>query len=161
MKTNDLSHYRYRGARALVIIHDQHLREFYETWKQAKAVKVVLPQTEDPDYQSLEHVLHHALRAARGYMTWMCEQLGLPDPQIQPAPPPERAQAEADQYLEYVLEKWREPLAAVPEERFEEAFPSRWKTVYCIDAMLEHAVVHPMRHTFQLRELLEKQKTRN
>jgi len=94
-------------------------------------------------------------------MTWMCEQLGLPDPQIQPAPPPERAPAEADQYLEHVLEKWREPFAAVPEERFEEAFASRWRRVYSIDAMLEHAVMHPMRHTFQLRELLAAQKTKS
>ncbi len=152
-----LDHYRYRGARALVLMHERYLREFLVTWKQAKAANVVLPKTDDPDYLSLEFVLHHVLRAARGYMTWMCEKLGLPDPEIQPAPPPERAQAEADQYLEHVLERWREPLAGVDEARFEEAFPSRWKTVYCIDAMLEHAVCHPLRHTFQLRELMARQ----
>ena len=156
MATNDLSHYRYRGARALVLMHERYLREFLTTWKQAKAVNVTLPKTEDPDYQSMEHVLHHALRAARGYMTWMCEKLGLPDPQIAPTPPLEHIQTEADQYLEHVLERWREPLAAVSEERFEETYPSRWKTVYSIDAMLEHAVCHPLRHMFQLQELMAK-----
>jgi hypothetical protein len=35
-------------------------------------------------------------------------------------------------------------------------FPSRWNVHYCIDAMLEHAVMHPIRHTFQLQELLAK-----
>lgn len=157
MAANDLSHYRYRGARALVLMHERYLREFLVTWKQAKAAKVTLPKTDDPDYQSLEHVLHHVLRAARGYMTWMCEKLGLPDPQIQPAPLPEQVQTEADHYLEHVLARWREPLAGVAEERFEEAFPSRWKTMYSIDAMLEHAVCHPLRHTFQLRELMAEQ----
>jgi hypothetical protein len=84
----------------------------------------------------------------------MCEKLALLDPGIESAPPPERAQMEADQYLEHVLARWREPLAKVPEERFDEVYPSRWKTVYCIDAMLEHAVCHPLRHMFQLQELM-------
>lgn len=150
----DLQHYRYRGARALVLLHEKYMREFLDTWKQAKAANVTLPKTDDPDYLSMEHLLHHLLRAARGYMTWMCEKLGLHDPGIEPAPPPERADTEAEQYLAHVLEKWREPLANVEEPRFGEEYPSRWKTVYCIDAMLEHAVCHPLRHTFQLRELM-------
>ena len=146
----------------MVILHDRYLRAFLETWKKAKEMKVVLPETDDPDYTSLDYLLHHVLRAARGYMTWMCEKLELADPQIPPAPPPERAQMEADQYLELVLEKWREPLADVPAERFEDKeYPSRWKTFYSIDAMLEHAVMHPIRHVFQLNELIEKQKTKN
>jgi hypothetical protein len=33
-------------------------------------------------------------------------------------------------------------------------YPSRWGTEYCIDAMLEHAVMHPIRHEFQLRNLM-------
>ena len=46
-------------------------------------------------------------------------------------------------------------LAEVPEERFEDReYPARWKTLYCVDAMLEHAVMHPIRHTFQLERLL-------
>ena len=149
-----LEHYSYRGARALVLMHERYMREFLAVWKQAKAVNVVLPKTEDSDYQSLEHVLAHVLRAARGYMTWMCEKLGLPDPEIQSAPLPETVQTEADHYLEHVLARWREPLAGVAEARFEETFPSRWKTIYSIDAMLEHAVCHPLRHVFQLQELL-------
>jgi hypothetical protein len=35
-------------------------------------------------------------------------------------------------------------------------YPSRWQTRYCIDAMLEHAVMHPIRHAFQLEELMRK-----
>ena len=39
-------------------------------------------------------LLNHALRAARGYMVWMCEKLELPDPEIEP--PPELAVIEAE-----------------------------------------------------------------
>ena len=38
-----------------------------------KKKDIKLPQTEDRDYLSLEHLIHHVLRAARGYIIWMCE----------------------------------------------------------------------------------------
>ncbi|MBU1638722.1 hypothetical protein KKC97_13750 [bacterium] len=149
--------YKYRGARAMVILHDRYLREFADVWREAKQAGVRLPQVDDPDYQSLEHLLRHVLRSARGYMTWMCEVLTLSDPHIRSTPEAERIESELDSYLDHLLEQWQTPLANVPERRFEETFEARWGTVYCIDAMLEHAVMHPIRHTFQLRELLKKQ----
>ena len=74
--------YKSRAVRALVLLHDEHLRRFLVVWKQARAASVTLPQTEDPAYASLDTLLRHVLRAARGYMTWMCEVLELPDPEI-------------------------------------------------------------------------------
>ena len=32
---------------------------------------------------------------------------------------------------------------------------TQWQTRYCIDSMLEHAVMHAIRHAFQLDELLK------
>lgn len=148
--------HRYRGARALVVLHERHLREFVAVWRRARAADVRLPETSDPCYESLESLLFHVLRSAGGYMTWMCEQLGLPDPGVAPPPGPERIAEAADAYLEHVLERWRTPLADVPEERFEDrAYTSRWGVPFSIDAMLEHAVMHPIRHSFQLINLLE------
>ena len=64
---------------------------------------------------------------------------------------------EADEYLVHLLEKWRTPLAEVPIDKFEHGtYTSRWGTDYCIDAMLEHAVMHPIRHEFQLKTLMGK-----
>ena len=87
--------YRSRAVRALVLLHDEHLRRFLVVWSQARAASVVLPKTDDPDYASLETLLHHVLGAARGYMTWMCEVLELPDPRIrippEPSGPPSRS----------------------------------------------------------------------
>ena len=147
--------YRSRAVRALVTLHEEQLRRFLETWKRAKAASVVLPATTDPAYVSLDALLRHVLGAARGYMTWMCEMLELPDPEIRVAPDPEVLSADADSYMEHVLEKWRAPLQDVSDERLETPeYASRWKTLYCVDAMLEHAVMHPVRHAFQLEELI-------
>jgi uncharacterized damage-inducible protein DinB len=153
--TKELNNYQYRGARACVLLHEKHLRDCVAIWKEAKAANIKLPETSDDSYESLETLLHHILRAARGYMVWMCKQLELPDPEIKPAPELDVIEKEADSYLEHVLERWRLPLADVPEEKFgPHSFTSNWGEAFSIDSMLEHAVMHPIRHEFQLKELI-------
>ena len=157
--TEELSHYKSRGARALVLLHEKHLRECLDVWKQAKAVTVRLPETDDKNYESLETLLEHILGAPRGYLAWVCKQLELPDPHINPVPEASAVEAEADSYLEHLLERWRLPLEGVEEEKlYNPEYPSNGGTHHhCIDIMLQHAVMHPVRHAFQLRELMQKQ----
>ena len=147
--------YRSRAVRALVQLHEEHLRRFVQTWKMAMARSVTLPATGDPAYASLETLGRHVLSAAGSYMIWMCQVLGLPDPGIRSAPPAAAIAREADDYMEHVLDHWRAPLKDLPDEKLETPeYPSRWNTRYSIDSMLEHAVMHPIRHSFQLNELL-------
>lgn len=150
--------YAYGGARALVLLHERHLRSFLAVWKQAKTAGVVLPTTDDPSYASLETLLFHVCACARGYMTWSCRVLGLPSPEIRTPPEVTTIETEVDAYLEHLIERWRLPLAGVEEDRFFAAeYESGWKTRYCVEAMLEHAVMHPIRHQFQLESLLAEQ----
>ena len=155
MTAPDLPDYAYNGARAMVILHDREMRRFLAAWRKAKDSGLSLPETRDRDYASLDHLLRHVLGCAAGYMVWMCEKLELGAPDC-PLPPPsvETMEAEADAYLDRVLAGWHEPLAGVPEKRFNEEYTSRWNVEYCIDAMMEHAVMHPIRHRYQLEQLL-------
>jgi uncharacterized damage-inducible protein DinB len=156
---DNLKSYKYNGARSLVLLHERHMRSFVETWKEAKSLEIKLPETDDLDYQSLETLLFHVLRAARGYMTWIWENLNLPDPKIDSPPDVNEIEKEAGIYTSYLLEKWKLPLSEIEEDKFHSpTFKSRWGVEYCIDAMLEHAVMHPIRHEFQLRNLISAQK---
>jgi uncharacterized damage-inducible protein DinB len=157
MPVNELADYRTRGARALVLLHEREMREFLSVWRRAKAADVRLPPTTDPHYASLEALLSHPLRSARGYMSWLCEKLGLSDPGIDPSPEPDRVAEEADRYLEHLLARWRLPLAGVEEAKFRTTHKTRWGEDMSPGGMLEHAVMHPIRHRFQLEELLEAQ----
>jgi len=153
---NDFPEYRYKGALALVKLHEVHLQSFYETWKQAKQLNIKLPDSDDLYYKSLDTLLYHLLRSARGYMIWMCEKLGLEDPQIKETPTAEMIEEKAVEQLAHLFERWRLPLANVEPELFEDkAYKSNWSVEYCIDAMLEHAVMHPIRHEFQLKNLIQ------
>ena len=157
MPIQKLANYHYRGARALVILHEGTLGELLPAWRRAKAAHIKLSSTQDADYASLETLLHHGLRAARGYMTWLCEKLGLPDPGIDPAPEASVVEQEAERYIEHLLERWRLPLADVEEARFGATHKTRWGEDMSCEGMLEHAVMHPLRHRFQIEELLEVQ----
>jgi len=83
--------------------------------------------------------------------------LSLPDPGIRPAPSADAIVRDADDYMEHILERWRDsPLRQVANEQLETPeYPTEWLSRYCIDSMLEHAVMHPIRHTFQLEELIQ------
>ncbi|MCA9316350.1 MAG: hypothetical protein R3F05_03035 [Planctomycetota bacterium] len=141
--------YRWGGARALVALHERELRRFVEVWRAAAADGVRLPASDDPDCASLEALLSHVLRAARGYLLWCCRVLGLPDPGVDAVP--DDVAGRLDAYVEHVLERWDGPLKDVDGKTGElEVFPAPWGPAYCVDAMLEHAVMHPLRHTNQL-----------
>jgi hypothetical protein len=148
---------RSRAVRAMVLLHEEHLRRFVQTWRLALANSVTLPPTDDPAYASLNTLGRHVLRAAGGYLIWISEVLALPNPEVQSVPDANAIVNDADSYLEHILERWRTgPLLEISDDQLETPeYPSRWKTRYSIDAMLEHAVMHPIRHAFQLDELIK------
>ena len=148
--------YNYKGAGTLIQLHDSHLRSFFRTWKRAKEVVVNLPKTNDPDYANMEALLHHVLRSSKGYIVWICNNLELNDPEIKPVPAIEEIEEDAERYLDHLLDRYRLPLADISEELFfNKVYKSKWDVDYCIEAMLEHAVMHPIRHEFQLKKLIE------
>jgi len=146
--------FKYGGARALTILHERELYRFVEAWKAAKAQGVVLPPVKNPDYENLEALLYHVIFRALDNMNWICESLGLPEPEISPVPGPVELIAKIDEYLDYLVLELRRPLVDVRGKDFYfKTYTSRWRTEYCIDAMLEHMVMHPLRHTVQLEHL--------
>jgi hypothetical protein len=151
-----MKEYSYGGARALVALHKLRMHLFLETWQKAKKAGIILPETTDPSYKSMETLLRHSLKASRGYIIWICQKLELPDPGIDPLPELEHIENTAEAFLAHLLERWELPLCDVPEEHFfDRAYASNWETEYCIEAMLEHAVMHPIRHEFQLVNLMK------
>lgn len=145
----------YSGAAALVALQEHHLREFLEVWRSAAEQGIELPRTGDPNFVSMEALLAHVLGCSARYLNWICEHLGLPERVAESQPDVDGLAGHADEYLEHVLRAWSEPLEGLTEARaYAPAHLSRWGPPYCLDAMLEHAVMHPIRHTHQLRRLL-------
>ncbi len=140
----------------MVLLHEESMRALLAVWRKAKAANVKLPVTDNAAYASLDTVLQHVLKASRNMLTWICEKLELPDPGIQEAPEASRVDAEAERYVDHLLERWRLPLAGVDAKRMEVIHKDRSGHDTSLFARLEHAVLHPQRHRFQLEELMER-----
>jgi hypothetical protein len=64
-------------------------------------------------------------------------------------------ESKCDEYLEHLLDRWRDPLKGVPGDSFARSvYLGSWDAWISIEGMLEHAVMHPIRHRFQLQELI-------
>lgn len=154
--------FKSRGVRALVVLQMREMDRLFVVWKQAKRAGVKLPATRDPAYQSMDLLMRHPLRSCRGYLTWLCEVLGRPEPKVPDPPDAEKVAAQGAAYLKVLAKAWERHMAWMPGKTLDSprVHTSRWGAPMTVEAMLEHAVAHPMRHRFQLEELIAKKRKR-
>jgi hypothetical protein len=151
-----MTEFRSRAVRSLVELHEKELREFLATWRRFCAAGCAMPEAHgDPDYETAEKLVTHVQAAARSYLTWIREVLGQPITDL----PIERDAAVAvprlDALVEETLAGWRRYLAPIEDAQLAPTqYLSRWGEPHTVEQMLEHAVVHPMRHRIQLERLI-------
>jgi uncharacterized damage-inducible protein DinB len=147
--------FKSNAVRSLVELHEIELNRFYDTWHVFRASGVALPRSEDPNYASVDHVFGHVLRAARNYLTWIGTCVQRPVSGVDMEEDVLRVAGRGRAFMDEVLAAWRQNLSALDdEELWKEAHRSRWGEDFNIGQMLEHAVVHPMRHRIQLERLM-------
>ena len=148
--------HRSRAVRNMVELHEVELRAFDATWKRFVASGKPLPEARgDAAYESPERLVAHVQAAARSYLTWIREVLGEPIADLEMIRDPAIIVPRLDAYMEETLGGWGRHLAHVEDEQLAPAqYASRWGEPFTIDQMLEHAVVHPMRHRIQLERIL-------
>jgi hypothetical protein len=148
--------FKSNAVRSCVELHEVELRRFYDTWVGFRASGVALPQTDDPSYASPDHLCGHVLRAARNYLTWIGECVQRQVADVDRDDDRTSVAGKGRAFLEEVLAAWRRHLATLEDgELAPKMYQSRWGDDYDIEQMLEHAIVHPMRHRRQLERLME------
>ena len=152
-----------RGVRALVMLQMNEMRTLFAVWKKAKRIGVKLPVTEDPAYQNIDTLMRHPLRSCRGYLTWLCEVLERPEPRIPDPPDAGQVLKAGAAYLDVLDRAWHRHMAWMPSGTLDSftVHTSRWGQPMTVEGMFEHAVAHPMRHRFQLEEMIEKASKRS
>ena len=152
--------FKSRGVRALVILQMTEMDRLFVVWKKAKRVGVKLPATRDPAYKDLDLLMRHPLRSCRGYLTWLCEKLGRPDPGVPDPPEAQDVAKQGTAYLRVLERAWHKHIAWMPSKTLDspKIHITRWGAPMTVEAMLEHAVAHPMRHRFQLEVLIAKKR---
>lgn len=149
--------FRSRAVDSLVELHEREMRAFLETWGRFVASGLPLPEAHgDESYSSHDRLGGHVLFAARGYLIRIGEWVGRPVTDVDACQDPGEAVGRAAAFADEVLSAYRRHLAEVTTEELEpQAHRTRWGDLMSVENLLEHAVVHPMRHRLQLERLLE------
>jgi len=146
--------FKSNAVRSCVELHEIEVRRFHDTWLAFRASGTPLPATDDPSYQSNEHLAGHVLRSSRNYLTWIGDCVKRPVTDLDSETDPVAIAGRSAAFMEEVLAGWRRHLALLEDRELAPVtYKSRWGEDYNIEQMLEHAVVHPMRHRIQLERL--------
>lgn len=120
---------------------------------------IVDPHTSDPDCHSIQTVLTHVVRSAIGYATYIRQQQGE-DIDF----PVSHTLATAEGYARALdaaflfTEKTFEAYPDLVLESFEPALKirTRWGQLCDVEQLMEHAIVHVLRHRRQIEGFLKK-----
>ena len=145
-----------RAVRSMVDLHEREMRRFLETWERFVKAGASMPESRgDPNYASPDHLVGHVARSPRNYLTWIGEVLKRPVTDVDPETDVAKIGVRYREFVEGVLAAWRRHLPAVQDSELgPELFRTRWNAQYTVDTMLEHAIVHPMRHRIQLERMM-------
>jgi uncharacterized damage-inducible protein DinB len=117
--------------------------------------RIVDSQTDDEDCRSVQTIMSHVVRAAYGYADYIREQLSIESTRPQPRLLSRRESLEQlEAALQYTVETLDGRWEMSAEEIAGMVIKTRWGPVYDLEGMLEHAIVHLLRHRRQIEKFI-------
>lgn len=117
--------------------------------------RVVDTQTQDEDCRSAQTIMSHVVRAAYGYADYIREQLSIESSRPQPRLLTRRESLEQlEAALEYTVQTLDGRWEMSAEEISGVVIKTRWGPVYDAEGLMEHAIVHLLRHRRQLEKFI-------
>ena len=120
-------------------------------------VHVVDTQTTDEDCRSVQTIISHVVRSAYGYADYIREQFS-----IKSTRPESKLLSQAESLgqleaaLRYTIETLEGRWEMSDEEISKTVIKSRWGVVYNVEGLLEHAIVHLLRHRRQIEKFIRR-----
>lgn len=129
-------------------------------------LKSVLKNIDSEDYKeivegesehchSIEVIMNHVIRAGYGYSNYIRNALSLESLPIADGKIPQnKIFAEIDKMMDYSNEIFENGQSITAEEMEGIYFKTKWEVRYNIDQLMEHAIVHVLRHRRQIQKFL-------
>lgn len=131
------------------------LRQLIEQIAETDALRVVDSTTEDEACRSVQTIMSHVVNAGYGYADLLRKQFSTPSTR------PPRALFSHREYLEqldpmlaYTIETLEGRWRMTDEELSSAAIKTGWGVTYDIEQLLEHAIVHVLRHRRQIEKFM-------
>lgn len=117
--------------------------------------RVVDSQTQDEDCRSVQTIMSHVVRAGYGYADYIREQLSIASTRPQPGLLSRRESLEQlEAALRYTIQTLEGRWEMSAEEISGLVIKTRWGAVYDAEGLLEHAIVHLLRHRRQIEKFI-------
>lgn len=155
--------YRDKGAVGALLDEyekaNNELKKRIENLNNDQLSEIVDPITDDPDCRSIQTILTHVVRAGHCYV------LGIREAQGESVQLPERELLDtADAYLaalDRMFDATEQVFEDYPDLVIEELDPAKkikfsWGQAYDVEQLMEHAIVHILRHRRQIERFLLK-----
>jgi uncharacterized damage-inducible protein DinB len=118
-------------------------------------VRIVDSQTKDEDCRSVQTIMSHVVRAGYGYADYIREQFSIasarPQNELLSLP---RSLEQLDAALRYTVQTLDGRWEMADEEISRTVIKSRWGVVYNVEGLMEHAIVHILRHRRQIEKFI-------
>ena len=116
---------------------------------------VVDSQTKDADCRSVQTIMSHVVRAGYGYANYIREQFSI----ASTSPPNnllsrQEALEQLGEALRYTAQTLEGKWEMSDEEISGTVIKSRWGVEYNVEGLLEHAIVHILRHRRQVEKFI-------
>jgi uncharacterized damage-inducible protein DinB len=131
------------------------LRRLVEQIPEDDFVRVVDSQTEDDDCRSAQTIMSHVVRAGYGYADYIREQFSMESTRPQnKLLSHQECLEQLDAALRYTAQTLEGRWEMSGEEISGTVINSRWGVVYDVEGLLEHAIVHILRHRRQIEKFI-------
>jgi uncharacterized damage-inducible protein DinB len=118
-------------------------------------MRIVDSQTDNEDCRSVQTIMSHVVRAEYGYADYIREQFSITSTRPQPKLLSRgEALTQLDAALRYTAETLDGRWEMSDEEISATVIKSRWGVVYDVEGLLEHAIVHLLRHRRQIEKFI-------
>jgi uncharacterized damage-inducible protein DinB len=158
VKTNMKEAYRSGAIGALMDEYERaasELGRLIERIPEDDFVRVVDSETSSDDCRSVQTIMSHVVRAGYGYADYIREQFSIAS--ARPAPrllSREESLEQLDAALRYTARTLEGRWEMSEEEISRTVIDSRWGVVYDVEGLLEHAIVHILRHRRQIEKFI-------
>lgn len=118
-------------------------------------VRIVDSETRAEDCRSAQTIMSHVVRAGYGYADYIREQFAMASTRPQPRLLSRQESLEQlDAALRYTVQTLEGRWEMSEEEIAATVIKSRWGAVYDVEGLMEHAIVHILRHRRQLEKFI-------
>lgn len=145
-----LDEYQKVSEEYINVLHKISLEEF---------IKIVDHKTDDEDCRSIQTISRHIIRSGYGYANYILTALNIPtdSPNVNEMKieSPNDVVIELRRMIDYNLKHLYElNRESIEEKMFSVKFVTRWEEEFNFEQILEHAIVHILRHRRQVEKFI-------